>query len=57
MSGKIGKTFYRLIVHGLNSDGYVSTPQERRTQYTVKRFAVENAGSFLLGYDLNKVSD
>jgi hypothetical protein len=57
MSGKIGKTFYRLIVHGLNSDGYVSTPQERRTQYTGKRFAVENAGSFLLGYDLNKVSD
>ena len=54
MSGKIGKTFYRLIAHGLNSDGYVSTPRERRTKYTVKRFAVENAGSFLLGYDLNK---
>jgi iron complex outermembrane receptor protein len=54
MSGKIGKTFYRLIAHGLNSDGYVSTPQERRTKYTVKRFAVENAGSFLLGYELNK---
>lgn len=53
VSGKIKKAFYRLAARTLNSDGYVSTPPERRTQYTVKRFAQENSCGLLVGYEPN----
>lgn len=42
--------------HYLNSDGYISTPREDRTQYTVKRFTEEGIGSASVGYDFNKLN-
>lgn len=42
--------------HYLNSDGYVSTPRENRTRYTVKRFVEEGIGSLSLGYDFDSLN-
>lgn len=38
----------------LKSDGYVSTPEEKRAPYTVKRFVDEEIGSFQMGYDMDR---
>lgn len=49
--------FYaRASGHYLNSDGYISTPREKRTQYTVKRFVEEGIGSLSMGYDFDKLN-
>ncbi len=49
--------FYaRASGHYLNSDGYISTPRENRTQYTVKRFMEEGIGSASVGYDFDKLN-
>ncbi|MCS7281167.1 MAG: TonB-dependent receptor [Desulfobacterota bacterium] len=51
LSGKKKKVFYRITARNLNSDGYISVPPYRRTADTVKRFAIENAGTLLVGYE------
>jgi iron complex outermembrane receptor protein len=60
LSGRLSKGdsgFYaRASGHYLNSDGYISTPDEKRTQYTVKRFVEEGIGSASVGYDFDKLN-
>jgi iron complex outermembrane receptor protein len=60
LSGRFSKEdsgFYvRTSGHYLKSDGYISTPDEKRTQFTVKRFAEEGIGSFSAGYDFDRVN-
>ncbi len=48
--------FFKGSLHYLNSDGYISTPEEMRTPYTVKRFVEEGIGSATFGYDFNKLN-
>lgn len=42
--------------HYLNSDGYISTLEEKRNAYTVKRFAEEGIGNITLGYDFDRTN-
>ncbi len=61
VSGRISKKedsglFFKGALHYLNSDGYISTPEEKRTPYTVKRFVEEGIGSMTVGYDFNKLN-
>lgn len=61
LSGRLSKKeesgfFFKGSLHYLNSDGYISTPEEKRTPYTVKRFVEEGIGSITLGYDFNPLN-
>ncbi len=48
--------FYRISGRYLDSDGYLSTPSDKRTAFTVKRFAEELTGSASIGYDFDKIN-
>lgn len=46
--------YYRLSGFYQKSDGYISTPEEQRTQYTRKKFLEEGNAALTLGYRFNK---
>lgn len=52
--GKDFGPYYRLSGFYQKSDGYISTPEEQRTQYTRKKFLAESNTSLTLGYRFNK---
>lgn len=61
LSGRLSRKedsgfYFRGSIHYLNSDGYISTPEDKRTPYTVKRFVEEGIGSLTLGYDFDKIN-
>lgn len=48
--------FFKASGHYLNSDGYISTLESKRTAYTVKRFAEEHTANLSIGYDFDRVN-
>ena len=46
--------FFKASGYYLDSDGYISTLESKRTAYTVKRFAKEAIASLHMGYDFDK---
>jgi len=52
--GKDSGLYYRLSGFYQKSDGYISTPEEQRNQYTRKRFLEEGNAALALGYRFNK---
>jgi len=56
-SGKEDSGFFaKATAHYLDSDGYISTPEGKKTPYTVKRFVREEIGNFSMGYDFNRLN-
>ncbi len=53
LSGETG-LYMKSSGHYLKGTGYISTPEGKRTAYTVKRFVEEGIGSFVIGYDFDK---
>jgi len=51
--GKTSGPYYRISGFYQNSDGYISTPESQRNQFTRKRFLQEANGTLALGYRLN----
>lgn len=60
LSGRIGKEdrglYAKATARYLDSDGYISTPEEKKTAYTVKRFVRESIAAFGLGYDFDRLN-
>lgn len=46
--------FLKILGRYLQSEGYVSTPEEKKTPYTVKRFVDELSASLQMGYAFGK---